>query len=65
MVDFVDGMYNITKESFPVTIRDRKLLYATKTGKWKGYKDQNEKSSNMIILNFVAYVPDVLLIFFP
>ena len=59
MVNSVDGMFDIKEESFPVTIGDSKSLYATKTRKWKGYTDQNDKISNLIILNFVAYVPDV------
>ena len=59
MINSVNGIYDITKESFPVTTGDENSLYTTKIGKSKGYTDQNDKSSNMITLNFVAYISDV------
>ena len=61
MTNSLSGMYNIKDKEFSVTIGDGQTVQATKTGKWKGYTNQKDESSNMIILNFVAYIPSIFM----
>ena len=60
MTHSLDGMFDIKEECFPITIGDGKPIYATKVGKWKGFTDQLDKSSNLVILKFVAYIPSLI-----
>ena len=57
MTNSLEGLSDLKKASFEVTMGDGKSMITTQVGKWTGVAIQKDGKAKPITLNKVAYVP--------